>query len=89
MKNFYVYIIMCGDNTLYTGYTNDVDKRFKAHCDGKGAKYTRGRGNLELVYVEELETKSHAMKREYEIKKLKRSEKDILISKGVHYDKKS
>lgn len=80
MKRFFVYMILCGDNTLYTGYTTDIKKRFKAHCDNKGAKYTRGRGNLKLVYTEELETKSLAMKREYEIKKMKRSEKESLIN---------
>lgn len=79
-KRFFVYIILCADNTLYTGYTTNVDKRFNEHFEGKGAKYTRGRGPLKLVYVEELETKSLAMKREYEIKKMKRSEKDLLIS---------
>lgn len=83
MSNHYVYIIKCGDNTLYTGYSVDVENRFKKHCDGLGAKYTRGRGPLEIVYVEELETKSDALKREYEIKKLSRKEKDILIEKAL------
>ena len=64
-----VYILECNDGTLYTGWTNDIDKRFKAHNDGKGAKYTKGRRPLKLVYLEELETKSEALKRENEIKK--------------------
>ena len=65
-----VYILECNDGTLYTGWTNDIDKRFKAHDDGKGAKYTKGRRPLKLVYLEELETKSEALKRENEIKKM-------------------
>ena len=78
----YVYIIKCGDNSLYTGWTNNLEKRFKDHCEGKGAKYTRGRGPLELVYYEEYEDKILAMKREYAIKKLSRSEKLKLIEKS-------
>lgn len=77
----YVYIIRCNDNSLYTGWTNDLDKRFKTHQEGKGAKYTRGRRPLELVYFEEYETKVQAMKREYEIKKMSREKKIKLISK--------
>lgn len=75
----YVYVIKCKDNTLYTGWTNNLKKRFEAHCSGKGAKYTRGRGPLELVYYEEFEEKTEAMKREYAIKHLTRIEKDKLI----------
>ena len=70
-----VYILECNDGTLYTGWTNDIDKRFKAHNDGKGAKYTKGRRPLKLVYLEELETKSEALKRENEIKKMKKNKK--------------
>lgn len=77
----YVYILKCKDETLYTGWTNDLEKRFKAHKEGKGAKYTRGRGPLELVYFEEYEEKSSALKREYEIKKMKREDKLKLIEK--------
>lgn len=77
----YVYIIKCNDDSLYTGWTNDLEKRFKNHREGKGAKYTRGRGPLELVYFEEYETKVQAMKREYEIKKMSREKKIKLISK--------
>ena len=75
----YVYIIRCNDNTLYTGWTNNLEKRFAAHSNGKGAKYTRGRGPLELVYYEEFKEKKDAMKREYFIKRLSRKEKDNLI----------
>jgi putative endonuclease len=75
----YVYIILCGDNTLYTGWTNDLHKRFKEHSSGKGAKYTRGRGPLELIYYEEYNDKSQAMKREYEIKQLTKVQKEELV----------
>lgn len=75
----YVYILRCGDGSLYTGWTNDLEKRFKAHVEGKGAKYTRGRGPLELVYFEEFDNKIDAMKREYAIKQLKRVQKEKLI----------
>lgn len=75
----YVYIIRCGDGSLYTGWTNNLEKRFKNHCEGKGAKYTKGRGPLELVYYETFEDKKEAMKREYAVKQLKRAEKEELI----------
>ena len=74
-----VYILECNDGTLYNGWTNDIDKRFKAHNDGKGAKYTKGRRPLKLVYLEELETKSEALKRENEIKKMTKDKKRQLI----------
>ena len=64
----YVYMIRCKDGSLYTGWTNNLEKRFRNHCEGKGAKYTRGRGPLELVYYEVFEDKKDAMKREYAIK---------------------
>lgn len=75
----YVYILRCSDDTLYTGWTNDLEKRIKAHSNGTGAKYTRGRGPVELVYFEEFDDKKEAMKREYEIKKYSRSKKQWLI----------
>lgn len=75
----YVYIIKCKDNSLYTGWTNNLERRFKAHTEGKGAKYTRGRGPLELVYFEEFDNKVEAMKREYEIKKMSRKNKLDMI----------
>ena len=75
---WYLYILRCGDGTLYTGITTDVDKRFEAHASGKGAKYTRGRGPLELVYTESCESHSAAAKREWQIKQLKKSEKIAL-----------
>lgn len=75
----YVYILLCGDGSLYTGWTNNLEKRFKDHCSGKGAKYTRGRGPLKIIYFETFENKVDAMKREYAIKKLRREEKNNLI----------
>ena len=76
---FYIYILKCGDDTLYTGYTNHLEQRITQHNEGKGAKYTRGRLPVALVYFEEYQTKSEAMKREYEIKQLSREEKIKLI----------
>ncbi|MDP4143497.1 MAG: GIY-YIG nuclease family protein [Bacillota bacterium] len=76
----YVYILYCADGSLYTGYTNDLDKRIAVHNSGKGAKYTRGRLPVELAYYEEFQCKSDAMKREYNIKKMSRQSKLRLIS---------
>ena len=78
---WYLYILRCKDDSLYTGITTDVDKRLEAHRAGKGAKYTRGRGPLELVYKEECADHSDALKRELEIKRLPREEKLKLIKK--------
>ena len=77
---WYVYILRCGDGTLYTGITTDVERRLEAHRQGKGAKYTRGRGPLELAYQDKCGTHSEALKREYAIKQLSREEKEQLIS---------
>jgi len=79
--DWYVYMLRCGDGTLYTGITDDVEKRLAAHRVGKGAKYTRGRGPLELAYVEEQPDKPTALRREYEIKQLTRQEKLKLLEK--------
>jgi len=73
-------MLKCKDETLYTGYATNVERRIQMHENGTGAKYTRGRGPLELVYVEELESKSAALRREIEIKKLPRKSKLALIS---------
>ena len=72
---WYVYILRCSDNTLYTGITNDLEKRIRKHNEGKGAKYTRGRGPVTLVKSFEWPTKSGALKEEHRIKKLSRQEK--------------
>ena len=76
-----LYILRCGDGSLYTGITTDVEARFAAHSAGKGAKYTRGRGPLELVYSEDCGSHSNALKRELEIKAQTREEKQKLIEK--------
>ena len=78
---YWVYILRCSDGTLYTGITDDVERRLKAHNNGKGAKYTRGRGPVELVYQEQQSDKSAALKREAAIKKLSRTEKLSLIER--------
>lgn len=79
VRNF-VYILRCADDTLYTGWTNDPEKRLEAHNKGLGAKYTRSRTPVAMVYLEELESKGEALSRELAIKKLKRNEKLLLIS---------
>lgn len=71
----YVYIIACNDGTLYTGWTTDVAARVIAHNEGTGAKYTKGRGPVTLIYTETFENKSDALRREITIKKLTRTEK--------------
>lgn len=75
----YTYILKCNDKTLYTGWTNNLEKRIKDHNDGNGAKYTKPRRPVELIYYEEFETKEEAMKREYVIKQLTRAQKMSLI----------
>ena len=80
-KRWKLYILRCGDGSLYTGIALDVQARLEQHQDGTGAKYTRGRGPLELVYSEECGDHSAALKREIEIKALPREEKLKLIEK--------
>lgn len=75
----YTYILKCEDDSLYTGWTNDLKKRITSHNAGKGAKYTKARRPVELVYYEEFQTREEAMKREYAIKQLSRKEKEALI----------
>ena len=82
----YTYILRCGDGSLYTGWTNDLEKRFAAHSAGKSCKYTRARLPVELVYYEEHETKEEAMRREWQIKQLSRMEKLALIKKKAACD---
>lgn len=84
-----VYILKCKDETLYTGYTIDLEHRIKMHTDGKGAKYTRGRGPFEIVFIEKYPTKEEALQTEYKIKQLARIDKLQLIddqSKGLIND---
>lgn len=78
-STWHLYILRCGDGTLYTGITNDVPHRLEMHRSGKGAKYTRGRGPLELAYQETCGSYSDALKREHQVKKLSRAEKLELI----------
>ena len=79
-RQWFLYILRCGDGSLYTGITTDVEARLDMHRSGKGAKYTRGRGPLELIYTEPCGTRSDASKREWAIKKLTREEKMQLCS---------
>ena len=78
----FIYILECADQTLYTGYTTDLERRVREHNSGSGAKYTRGRRPVELVYSEEYATRSKAQQREYEIKQYSRQEKLELASQA-------
>jgi predicted GIY-YIG superfamily endonuclease len=82
-KKHYVYILKCADGTYYTGYTTDPERRTQVHNSGKGAKYTRARRPVELIYTEEYDDKIEAHRREYSIKQLTRAEKEKLM-----YEKK-
>ena len=75
----HVYVLRCSDDTFYTGYTTDVERRVAEHDAGEGAKYTRGRTPVELVHVESYDSRSAAMSREYEIKQLPRTQKERLV----------
>ena len=77
----YTYILECNDGTYYTGWTNNLEKRLKDHNDGKGAKYTKARLPVSLIYHEQFQTKEEAMRREYAIKSMTRNEKSKLICK--------
>ncbi|RXM73930.1 GIY-YIG nuclease family protein [Clostridium tetani] len=85
----YVYILQCNDNTLYTGWTNNLEKRIDTHSKGKASKYTRCRLPVKLVYYEKYEDKISAQKREYEIKQFKRCDKLKLIQSGSKKEKKN
>ena len=78
----YTYIVKCSDGSLYTGWTNDLEKRIRAHNDGKGAKYTKSRRPVVLAYYEEFQTKEEAMRREWETKQLDREQKMKMIREG-------
>ena len=85
----YTYMVRCKDGSLYTGWTNNLDKRVRAHNEGTGAKYTKSKRPVELVYYEEYESKIDAMKREYEIKQFSKKKKEALIlnfpkQRGLH-----
>ena len=83
MKHF-VYILICVDKTLYTGYTTDIDKRVAMHNKGKGAKYTRGRLPVKLLWFDSFASKSEAMKKEYAIKQLSKDGKHAITRGEVH-----
>lgn len=79
MSVHWTYILECADGSFYTGYTTDLERRVREHDSGEGAKYTRGRTPVELVYSEQFDSKSTAMSREYEIKQLSRDKKERLV----------
>ena len=85
----YTYILKCKDGSLYTGWTNDLEQCVAAHNTGKGAKYTKARRPVELVYFEEFETKEQAMKREYAIKQMARKDKLELVRRKEKADDRS
>ena len=78
----YTYIVRCRDGSLYTGWTTDLERRLRAHNEGTGAKYTRSRRPVELVYAESFDTKEEALRREYAIKQMTREEKLSLLQRG-------
>lgn len=78
-KEHFVYILRCADGSFYTGYTTDPERRTKVHNSGKGAKYTRARLPVELIYTETFDNKTDAQRREYAIKQLTRAEKEKLV----------
>jgi len=81
-----VYLLKCSDGTLYTGITNDIQRRLMAHQNGKASRYTRSRLPVEIVYQEKAETKNLALKREFQIKQLRRAAKAELLA-GYHNKK--
>jgi len=81
----YAYLLKCSDGSLYAGWTNDPERRLKAHNSGTASKYTRSRRPVEMVYLEEFETKSEAMKREAALKMMTREQKLELVG-GLKYE---
>ena len=81
--NWQVYIILCSDNSLYTGITTDMERRFRQHQEGRGAKYFRGRQPLQVVYLENGHCRSSATRREAQIKAMNRTDKTLLVSKAT------
>ena len=80
----YTYIVRCSDGSLYTGWTNRLDRRIREHNEGKGAKYTKSRRPVSLVYWETFPTKEEAMRREAAIKRLSRAQKEKLLCTAAH-----
>ena len=83
MEQNYTYLLRCADGTFYCGWTNHLKERVRIHNEGRGAKYTKGRRPVELVYYEEFATRQEAMKREWAIKRLSRKDKQLLIERGL------
>lgn len=81
MSKHYAYMLRCNDNSIYSGYTNDLEKRLEVHNSGKGAKYTRARLPVKLEYFEEFDDKKEALKREREFKKCSHAEKENIIKR--------
>ena len=81
MSNWFVYIVRCSDNSLYTGITTNIERRLNQHNNGKGAAYTRSHMPVELVYKEGFKNRSEASKREHDLKKLGKQEKELLVKK--------
>ena len=86
---YYTYILLCSDHTLYTGYTDHLERRVQTHNSGKGAKYTKARLPVELVYWEQFATKKEAMQREYAIKQLTRAQKMQLLPEEIQLKMKT
>ena len=84
-EEHYFYVLSCKDGSLYAGYTNNLQRRIKLHNEGKGAKYTRGRGPVKLVFSKTFSTKSEALKAEYAFKKLSRKQKQEYMIKEGQY----
>ena len=82
----YTYILECKDNTYYTGWTNNLEKRLKDHNEGRGAKYTKARLPVSLIYYEEFQTKEEAMRREYAIKHMTRKDKEKIMKMQLTVD---
>ena len=78
----FVYMLRCADGSLYTGYTDDLEKRYRAHCEKKGAKYTVSHPPVAIAGAWETETKSDALKLEYQIKRLSKEEKERIVKNG-------
>lgn len=81
----YAYLVRCIDNSLYAGWTNDIEKRLKSHNDGTGAKYTKSRRPVTLAYLETFDTRSEAMKREAALKKMTHKQKEELAADWKTY----
>jgi len=81
---YFVYILLCSDNSLYTGYSPDPQKRFSEHLSGKGGKYTRSHRPLKIIYTEKFKTKSEALKREIEIKSWPRAKKILKLNLQIN-----